>query len=111
MSPGQTPRLPSARSSKGRGETDEPVKLRRNGRTRNLNQWGGLLSVGWNVACSIGVGLALGILFDKYLNTKPWGTMIFLLLGVASGFLNLFRVVRRLDQKCDPGEGKSGKSK
>ncbi len=106
----QPPGLPSERSSKGRGEKDEPLKVRGNSRPHNLNQWGGLLSVGWNVACSIGVGLALGILFDRYLNTKPWGTMIFLLLGIASGFLNLFRVVRRLDQERDPGEGKSGNS-
>lgn len=44
---------------------------------------------------SIAVGLAIGYLFDLWLKTGPWMLLAWLLLGVASGLLNLFRGVRR----------------
>ena len=37
------------------------------------------------------LGLALGYYLDKYLGTKPWLTLLFLLFGIAAGFINLFR--------------------
>lgn len=44
---------------------------------------------------SIAVGLAIGYLLDRWLKTAPWMLLTWLLLGVASGLLNLFREVRR----------------
>ncbi len=44
---------------------------------------------------SIAVGLAIGYLLDRWLKTAPWMLLTWLLLGVASGLLNLFRGVRR----------------
>ena len=64
-----------------------------------FRQLSDLLSMGWNFALCIGVGLALGIFLDRWLGTRPWGTLIFLLLGIAAGFVNLIRVVMRLDGK------------
>lgn len=107
MSPGQTPDSSSVRSPKDREKLDETATEWEPARDRSLSQWGDLLSMGWNFACSIGVGLALGILFDKYLETRPWGTVAFLLLGIASGFVNLFRVARRLEQERDTKDEKS----
>ncbi len=106
MSPGQRLDSSSARSPKDRAKPGETATEREPVRDRSFSQWGDLLSMGWNFACSIGVGLALGILFDKYLETRPWGTMSFLLLGIASGFVNLFRVARRLDQERDSKDEK-----
>ena len=40
---------------------------------------------------SIAVGLFIGYLLDKALGTEPWMLLIFLLLGIASGFISLFR--------------------
>lgn len=37
------------------------------------------------------LGLAVGYYLDKILGTKPWLTLLFLLFGIAAGFINLFR--------------------
>jgi ATP synthase protein I len=60
-----------------------------------LRQFGVLGSVGLHLVLGTFVGLAIGYFLDRYLNTKPWLTLIFLGFGIASGFTNLFRVVRR----------------
>lgn len=44
---------------------------------------------------SIAVGLAIGYLLDRWLKTAPWMLLTWLLLGVASGLMNLFRGVRK----------------
>jgi ATP synthase protein I len=38
------------------------------------------------------LGGALGWAFDHYLGTKPWGLVVFLLLGFATGVYNVMRV-------------------
>jgi ATP synthase protein I len=48
------------------------------------------------------VGAGLGWLLDRWLGTKPWGLIVFLLLGFAAGVLNVMRAAgvapeRRLD--------------
>lgn len=40
---------------------------------------------------SIVVGLFFGHILDRWLNTKPWMTLIFFFLGTASGLISLFR--------------------
>ena len=37
------------------------------------------------------VGAAIGWLMDRWLGTKPWGMIVWLLLGFAAGILNLIR--------------------
>ncbi len=37
------------------------------------------------------VGAAIGWLIDRLLGTKPWGMIVFLLLGFAAGVLNVMR--------------------
>ena len=62
-------------------------------RRRTLRQLGRLLSLGWEFALAIGVGLGLGLLVDRWLPTRPWGTVLFILFGIAAGFVNFFRAV------------------
>ncbi len=58
------------------------------------------------------IGLAMGIYLDKWLDTSPWFTLIFLLLGIASGFRNIFVLTHRElkkqrkeeEDKSDDGE-------
>ncbi len=50
-------------------------------------------TVGINLVLSTFIGFALGYyLVDRYLNTYPWFTIIFLLLGIAAGFKHLFKI-------------------
>lgn len=44
---------------------------------------------------SIAVGLFFGHFLDKRLHTAPWLLLIFTVLGIASGLLSLFRVIRK----------------
>lgn len=41
------------------------------------------------------VGAGLGWLLDRWLGTKPWGMILFFLLGLTAGFMNLIRAVNR----------------
>ena len=55
-----------------------------------------LSSLGLLLPSSIIVGLFFGYWLDKLLGTKPWMLLIFLVLGIISGFLSLFRGLKKL---------------
>ena len=73
--------------------------------------WNNLLRaslVGIHLVTATFLGLAMGYFLDKWLGTKPWLTMIFLLLGIAAGFKNMYQEVKSIqdseakkDQKSD----------
>lgn len=42
------------------------------------------------------VGVAIGYGIDKFFDTHPWGKIIFLLIGIGAGFLNVYMDTRRL---------------
>lgn len=52
-------------------------------------------TVGLNLVISTFVGLAIGYVLDKFFGTKPWLTIIFLLLGIISGFRDLLRMAKK----------------
>jgi len=54
-----------------------------------------LTSIGLMLPSSIAVGLFFGYWLDKVFNTHPWMLIIFTLLGVASGLLNLIRAISK----------------
>ncbi|WP_165176315.1 AtpZ/AtpI family protein [Desulfovibrio sp. ZJ369] len=45
------------------------------------------------------VGFAIGYGLDYWLGTGPWGKLIFLVIGIAAGFLNVYRDTRHLLKK------------
>jgi ATP synthase protein I len=49
--------------------------------------------IGVEMVAAIGVGLGIGWLADRGLGTKPWGMVLFLILGAAAGIMNVFRSV------------------
>jgi ATP synthase protein I len=49
-------------------------------------------SLAWLFPLSIGAGWVIGWGLDKLFHTSPWLTWIFLALGVAAAFVNLFRI-------------------
>lgn len=40
----------------------------------------------------------MGILLDHWLGTKPWLTLVFLILGIVAGFTNVVRLVADLNR-------------
>jgi len=60
----------------------------------DLGPWkqiGNLASLGISLVAATAIGLAIGYQLDKWLKTSPWLTILFLLFGIAAGFVNLFR--------------------
>ena len=55
--------------------------------------------IGVELVSAIAVGTIIGIFVDKYLGTKPFGLIIFFILGSLAGFLNVYRVIRRIEKE------------
>ena len=45
------------------------------------------------------VGVGIGLIVDNYLGTKPFGLIIFFILGAFAGFLNIYRVMRHIEKQ------------
>lgn len=58
-------------------------------------------SVGLSLVISTFVGLGIGYWLDRLFNTSPWLTIVFLLLGIVSGFRDLIRMARKQDNGSD----------
>ncbi len=57
-------------------------------------------TVGMTVSFSIFIGVGIGYWLDHKVfkgRTEPWLTLIFLGLGIAAAFKNLYRMTRRKD--------------
>ncbi|MFO8033159.1 MAG: AtpZ/AtpI family protein [Desulfohalobiaceae bacterium] len=54
--------------------------------------------LGIHIVAGTFAGLAIGYFLDKWLQTTPWLTLIFLLLGIAAGFKNVHRDVKSILQ-------------
>jgi ATP synthase protein I len=67
----------------------------------NYRKLAALSSLGLMLPASIAVGLFMGYFLDKLLGTHPWLLGIFTLLGVVSGFLSLFRGLKKLGVEKD----------
>ena len=62
---------------------------------------GELSSVGLALVIATVIGLAGGYYADRLLGTSPWLLLLGLALGIAAGFVNLFRSVNRADRELD----------
>ncbi|MBI3599921.1 MAG: AtpZ/AtpI family protein [Nitrospinae bacterium] len=64
------------------------------GKFRQFRELYLISTVGIQLVVSIFIGLAIGVYLDGKFGTSPIFTFIFLLLGIAAGFMNLFRVAK-----------------
>lgn len=60
----------------------------------------GLSTLGLSLVFSTFIGLGIGLGLDKVLHTRPVLTIVFLVLGIVAGFVNIFRSVKRGDKDC-----------
>ena len=51
------------------------------------------------IVAALVVGVGIGLLVDNYFNSKPFGLIIFFILGAFAGFLNVYRVMRRIEKQ------------
>jgi ATP synthase protein I len=62
---------------------------------RQLAEWS---AVGLELGISVVAGLIVGDFIDRYFKTTPVFTLIFLALGFGGGVLNIFRLMKKLNQ-------------
>lgn len=77
---------------KGQVKAEAPKDLRtQDAESLSMGVRAGTELVGAIVVCgAIGYGL------DRWLDTKPWMLILFLFLGICTGFLNVYRVTQNL---------------
>lgn len=52
---------------------------------------GSAMRVATDLVAALFVGGLLGYGIDRWLGTKPWGMVIFLFIGFAAGFMNIYK--------------------
>ena len=75
--------------------------------------FGNVATIGMQLVVATFIGLAMGYYLDEWLGTKPWLLIIFLLLGIVTGFRDVYREAMRLQRGADaqssgPGSGPDG---
>ena len=65
----------------------------------NKNGAGFGFKISTEIIAALVVGVGIGLIVDKYLGTKPFGLIIFFIFGAIAGFLNVYRVMRRIEKQ------------
>ncbi len=78
------------------GEHDSPSEEELGRRSTAL---GKAFQLATELVAGVFVGGLLGWLLDRWFGTLPLFLLVFLLLGIAAGFLNVIRAARRMSEK------------
>lgn len=62
------------------------------------------MRAGTELVASIAAGGFIGWAIDNWLSTKPWGLIIMLVLGVITGFVNVWRVTQNVGSQVGYSE-------
>ena len=73
-------------------------KQNKNRRT-NAASIGKAFKISTELVAALFVGVGIGLIVDNFLGTKPFGLIIFFILGAFAGFLNVYRVMRRIEKQ------------
>tara|TARA_B110000438_G_scaffold279668_1_gene304267 strand:- start:328 stop:612 length:285 start_codon:yes stop_codon:yes gene_type:complete len=76
-------------------ENREPNKLK----STKENGTGFAFKISTELIAALIVGVGIGLIVDNYFGTKPFGLIIFFILGSFAGFLNIYRVMRRIEKQ------------
>lgn len=91
-------RIRAARGgAEGKGKDDGPGP-------RNVSGIGLAFRISIEFTAAVLVGVAIGYALDRWLGTSPLFMVVFLLLGFASGAMNIYRVVKGLDSSVGLGQ-------
>jgi ATP synthase protein I len=52
-------------------------------------------SLGLEMGVAVAIGAAVGYFLDRWLGTKPWLLLVFLLFGIAAGFKGVIDAARK----------------
>ena len=60
---------------------------------------GSVFKISTELVAALVVGVIIGLFVDNYFNSSPFGLIIFFILGSLAGFLNVYRVMRRIEKE------------
>lgn len=66
---------------------------------QRLSGAGAGLRVAADLLAGVAVGIGLGLMFDRWLGTRPWFMLGFFVLGAAAGMRNVVRTAERLERE------------
>jgi ATP synthase protein I len=72
--------------------------------SKHTNSYGLGLKISLDLVAAIVVGVLIGIGIDKLFDTKPVFFLIFFILGIAAGFMNMYRSLLNLEKKNIKGK-------
>ncbi len=61
-------------------------------------------SMGISVVLAIAIGVWFGLTLDEWFGTKPWFFYIFLFIGIAAGFKNIYVIAGREIRRNDDND-------
>jgi ATP synthase protein I len=61
-------------------------------------QFARVSAIGLEMGLSVAIGLAIGFFLDRYFHTKPWFTIIFLIVGIVAAFRSLLSLTKEIDK-------------
>ena len=56
-------------------------------------------TLGIEMGLSVAIGVGIGYYMDRWLGTEPWFFILFLFFGIAAGFRNLYRALKRMQRE------------
>ena len=86
------------RELKGRIHTAQSPNTRNTKKDKESGAGFGF-KISTEIIAALVVGVGIGLIVDKYLGTKPFGLIIFFIFGALAGFLNVYRVMRRIEKQ------------
>lgn len=66
-------------------------------------------ALGINFVLCVIIGVAIGYLIDKFINTFPLFSIIFLMAGFAAGVKEIFRTIRKVNKSDGQGSNQENK--
>ena len=65
----------------------------------NVTSIGKALKISTELVAAVVVGSIIGFLLDSWFGTKPLLTIIFFIMGVAAGILNVFKSAKKMNKR------------
>lgn len=83
-----------SRLREARGKSHGPGRFEKEKNQPPQSALGLAFRVGVELVSAVAIGLGIGWLLDRWLDTRPWLMLVFIFLGGAAGILNVYRMAR-----------------
>ena len=71
-------------------------KIEKNKKGSNAASLGKALKISTELVAAVVVGTTLGFILDNWLDTRPWLTISFFIMGVVAGILNVIKSAKNM---------------